>query len=71
MEDNNPAPTHKQFCRYPMMTPVDDRTRMCQNCGMEEVYQLFEHAQGEVPLERKKGPFGKGKIACRWALLGV
>lgn len=38
---------------------------MCQTCGMEEVYQPFEHAQGEgpstcgVPLKRKKGQFCK------------
>ena len=68
-EDSTPplAPTPQQCCNNPMMTPVDDRIRMCQHCGAEEVYQPFEHAQGEVPLtcsaslKRKKGRFCKGK----------
>ncbi|CAC5396295.1 unnamed protein product [Mytilus coruscus] len=42
-----PTPTPQQHCSNHMMVPVDDRTRMSQTCGMEEVYQPFEHAQDE------------------------
>ena len=71
LEDSTPAPvpipTRQQCCSNPVMVPMDDRARICQHCGMEEVYQPFEHAQGEVPLtcyiplKRKKGQFCKSK----------